>query len=81
MATDYTATVYGLGGSRKFADKTTTNTDLSPILRATVPNKGRKNVRYQIAANSDIVAGEIWVNADLALIATDTFTLTVTDDG
>ena len=85
MATDYTSTVYGLGKSRMGGDKTTTNTDLSPILRNSpnIANKGQKCVRYIIAAGTagQIMGGEIWVNADLALIATDTFTLTVTADG
>ena len=83
MATDYTSTVYGLGKSRMSGDKTTTNTDLTPILRLADHDKGQKCVRYIIAAGTtgQIMGGEVWVNADLALIATDTFTLTVTADG
>ena len=79
--TDYTATVYGIGDSRKYTDKTTTNTDLSPILRAADPNKGQISKRFIIAAGSEIMGGEIWVNGDTTLAAADTLTFTVTDDG
>lgn len=71
---DYTSTAYGVGGSRKGGDKTTT------ALREpmTQVNKGQKSVRFVVAAEDEIAGGVIYVNADTAVAATDTFTITVT---
>jgi hypothetical protein len=73
MATDYTATCYGVGGDNKFTDRTT-----AALTRNRDPKKGQKCVRFAIAAETEIMGGEIWVNADTAIIATDTFTITAT---
>jgi hypothetical protein len=71
---DYTATCYGVGNSRKGGDRTTS------ALRNPVDNvnKGQKSVRFVIAAGSQIQGGEIWVNGTTAIAANDTLTLTVT---
>ena len=73
MATDYTATCYGVSGDNKYTDRTT-----AALTRNADPNKGQKCVRFAIAAETEIMGGEIWVNADTAIIATDTFTITAT---
>lgn len=71
---DYTATCYGVGDSRKGGDKTTT------ALRNPVGSvsKGQQSMRFVVAAGSEIQGGEIWVNKDTTIAANDTLTITVT---
>jgi hypothetical protein len=90
MPTDITATCYGLGGGRKYSDKTSNALGKSLhddgvnkiVHRGMDPNKGEKCVRYQIASSAGgIRGGEIFLNGDItAAIANDTFTITVTAD-
>lgn len=70
---NYTANCYGVGESRKGNDKTTT------ALRnpTTAMSKGQKTMRFQIAAGSQIMGGEIYVNEDTTIAGSDTFTITV----
>jgi hypothetical protein len=70
---DYNATAYGIADSRKSAKDTTTT-----ALRNADPNKGQKCMRFQVAAGSEIMGGEIWVNKDTVIAANDTFTITAT---
>ena len=71
---DYTATCYGIGNSRKGGDKTTS------ALRAPLSgvNKGQKCMRFVVAAEDEIMGGEIFVNVDTVCANADTFTITVT---
>jgi len=71
---DYTATCYGVGDSRKGGDKTTS------ALRnpASAMSKGQKTMRFVVAAGSEIMGGEIFVNKDTVIAANDTLTITVT---
>lgn len=70
---DYTANAYGVGDSRKGGDKTTTalRNPLSTM------SKGQKTMRFVIAAGSEIMGGEIYVNKDTTISASDTLTITV----
>ena len=70
---DYTANCYGVGDSRKGGDKTTT------ALRNPIDNvsKGQQSMRFVIAAGSQIMGGEIFVNKGTTISAADTFTITV----
>ena len=70
---DYTATCYGISGDHKYTDRTT-----AALTRNRDPKKGQKCVRVAIAAGSQIMGGEVWVNADTVLANADTLTLTVT---
>ena len=70
---DYTATCYGISGDHKYTDRTT-----AALTRNIDPNKGQKCVRVTIAAENEIMGGEVWVNADTVLANADTLTLTVT---
>ena len=69
---NYTATAYGVARSRKGGEKTTT------ALRNADPDKGQKSMRVVVAAGSEIMGGEIFVNEDTVLAADDTLTITVT---
>jgi hypothetical protein len=71
---DYTATCYGIGDSRKGGFKTSSalKNELSTM------SKGQKTMRFVIAAGSQIMGGEIYVNKDTVLANGDTLTLTVT---
>jgi hypothetical protein len=71
---DYTSTCYGVGDSRKGGDKTTA------ALRAPLSamSKGQKCTRVVVAAENEIMGGEIYVNADTVLANADTLTITVT---
>ena len=71
---DYTATVYGVGDSRKGGWKT------SADLKNPIDNvrKGQKSMRFVVAAGSEITGGVIFVNKDTTIAAADTLTLTVT---
>jgi len=71
--TEYTATCYGISGANKYTDRTT-----DALTRNADPNKGQKCVRVAIAAENEIMGGEVWVNADTVLLNADTLTLTVT---
>jgi hypothetical protein len=71
--TDYTATAYGVSGDNKYTDRTT-----AALTRNRNPKKGQKCVRFAIAAETEIMGGEIWVNADTTVAAADTFTITAT---
>lgn len=73
---DYTATVYGVADSRKGKNRSTNAIGENPD-----PNKGQKCMRFAVAAEDEIMGGEIWVNRDTVVAAEDTFTLTVTADG
>lgn len=70
---NYTANAYGVGDSRKGGDKTTT------ALRNPLTNmpKGQQTMRFVVAAGSQIMGGEIYVNKDTVIAAADTFTITV----
>ena len=70
---DYTATCYGISGDNKYTDRTT-----AALGKNKDPNKGQKCVRVSIAAENEIMGGEVWVNADTVLANGDTLTLTVT---
>jgi hypothetical protein len=71
---DYTATAYGVGDSRKGGDHTTT------ALRNPLPDmsKGQQTMRFVVAAGSEIMGGVVYVNKDTVIAADDTFTITVT---
>lgn len=73
---DYTATCYGIGDGRKGGFKTTNalRNELSTM------SKGQKCVRVVVAAENEIMGGEIYVNADTVLANADTLTITVTTD-
>ena len=79
---NYTATCYGVSGDNFYTDRTT-----DALGKNKDPNKGQKCVRVAIAAGSQIMGGEVWVNAGTVLANADTLTLTVTtttgrvDDG
>ena len=73
--TDYTATVYGVADSRKGKNRST-----NALGENADPNKGQKCMRFSVAAENEIMGGEIWVNEDTVVAAADTFTLTVTAD-
>lgn len=73
MPTDYTATAYGVGGDNKYTDRTT-----AALGKNRDPNKGQKCVRFVIAAENEIMGGEIWVNEGTTIAASDTFTITAT---
>jgi hypothetical protein len=78
MATEYTANCYGLDDSRKGKNRSTIAIGENPDV-----NKGQKCTRLVIAADTNIMGGEIWVtDATVAvpLIATDTFTITLIAD-
>jgi len=70
---DYTANAYGVATSRKGGDKTTTalRNPLSAM------SKGRKVMRFVVAEGSEIMGGEIYVNTDTTIAASDTLTITV----
>jgi len=70
---DYTATCYGISGDHKYTDRTT-----AALTRNRDPKKGQKCVRVVVAAENEIMGGELWVNADTVLANADTLTLTVT---
>ena len=70
---DYTATGYGVDGDNKYTDRTT-----AALGKNRDPNKGQKCVRIAVAAENEIMGGEIWVNADTTLANADTLTITVT---
>ena len=71
---NYTANAYGVGHSRKSAADKTTSALRNPKDNV---NKGQKSMRFNIAAGSQIMGGEIWVNEDTTIAADDTFTITV----
>jgi len=71
---NYTANVYGVGDSRKGGRDDTTTALRNPVDNV---NKGQQSMRFQIAAGSQIMGGEIWVNKDTVIAAADTLTLTV----
>jgi hypothetical protein len=75
MATDYTATAYGVGSSRKDG-KSNTTTALKN--EKSTMSKGQACMRFQVASENEIMGGEIWVNKDTTVAADDTFTITVT---
>lgn len=64
---DFTANAKGLGRSRR-AQKTAIGDGA---------NKGQNLRRYEIVSGTVIKGGEILVNADQAINASDTFTITV----
>ena len=76
---DYTATCYGIEGDHKYTNRTT-----AALGRNKDPNKGQKCRRLVIAAENEIMGGEIWVNVDNcegsppAIKNSDTFTITLT---
>ena len=74
---DYTATAYGLADGLKGSFKTTDalKNELSTM------SKGQKCTRIVVAAGSEIMGGEIYVNSDTTLAAADTLTITVTAYG
>ena len=72
---DYTATCYGVGGSRKDGKDMTTTALRNPMDNV---NKGQKSMRFQVAVGSEIMGGVIWVNEGTTIAASDTFTITVT---
>jgi len=70
---NYTATCYGISGDHKYTDRTT-----AALTRNRDPKKGQTCVRVVVAAEDEIMGGELWVNADTVLVNADTLTLTVT---
>ena len=70
---DYTATCYGISGSNKYTDRTT-----AALGKNRDPNKGQKCMRFTVAAENEIMGGEIWVNIGTVCANADTFTITVT---
>lgn len=72
---DYNATAYGIADSRKSAKDNTTTALRNPIDHV---NKGQKCMRFQIAAGTEIMGGEVWVNKGTTIAANDTFTITAT---
>ena len=70
---DYTATCYGISGDNKYTDRTT-----AALGKNRDPNKGQNCVRVVVAAENEIMGGEIWVNAGTVLANADTLTITVT---
>ena len=70
---DYTATCYGIGGDNKYSNRTT-----DALGNNKDPKKGQNCVRVVVAAENEIMGGELWVNADTVLANADTLTLTVT---
>jgi len=71
---DYTATCYGVGDSRKGGDHTTTALR-NPLTNV---NKGQQVMRFVVASSSEIQGGVIYVNKDTVVANSDTFTITVT---
>lgn len=74
---DYTATCYGVGDSRKGGDHTT-DALRNPL---STMSKGQKCTRVVVAAENEIMGGVIYVNAGTTLANADTLTITVTSDG
>jgi hypothetical protein len=70
--TDYTANAYGIDGDHKYTDRTT-----AALGKNRDPNKGQKCVRFVIAADTQIMGGEIWVNADTVIANSDGLNITV----
>ena len=70
--TNYTANAYGLGGDHKYTDRTT-----AALGKNKDPKKGQDCDRIVIAAGSQIMGGEIWVNLGTTLVNNDTLTITV----
>jgi hypothetical protein len=70
--TDYSANAYGIDGDHKYTDRTT-----AALGKNRDPNKGQKCIRYVIAAGSEIMGGEVWVNADTAVANGEAFNITV----
>ena len=72
---DYTATCYGIDRSRKANDDKTSAGLRNPRSKI---NKGQKCMRVIVAAENEIMGGEIWVNEGTTLANADTLTITVT---
>ena len=72
MAT-YTTTCYGIEGDHKYTDRTT-----AAITRNRDPKKGQKCFRLVVAAENEVMGGEIWVNADTTVANAETIELTIT---
>ena len=70
--TDYSADAYGIDGDHKYTDRTT-----AALTRNKDPKKGQKVWRYVIKADSEIMGGEVWVNADTAVANGEAFNITV----
>ena len=68
----FTANCYGLEGDHKYTDRTT-----AALGRNKDPKKGQKCYRLVIAAENEMMGGEIWVNAGTTLANADTFTITL----
>jgi hypothetical protein len=71
---DYTATCYGVGDSRKGGWKTSS----ALVNEPTAYQKGKKAMRFVVAAGSEIAGGVIYVDKGTTIAAADTLTLTVT---
>lgn len=70
----YTANAYGVGNSRKDG-KAQTTTALKN--EKSTMGKSREVMRFQVALGSEIMGGEIFVNKDTVIAASDTFLVTV----
>jgi len=71
--TDYTANAYGVGDSRKGGWKSSAGV----VNEISAAGKGQTVKRYVLAAGTEIVCGEIYVNAGTTLAAADTLTITI----
>lgn len=71
---NYTANAYGADGSRKPDDDRTSAAKREPKSNY---DDTRENMRFKLAAGSQISGGEIWVNKGTTIAAGDTFTITV----
>jgi hypothetical protein len=71
---DYTANAYGVNDSRKDGKDMSSAGLRNPKSKMT---KGQVCMRFQVAAGSQIMGGEIFVNEGTTIAASDTFLITV----
>jgi hypothetical protein len=69
---EFTANCYGIEGDHKYTDRTT-----AALARNRDPKKGQKCYRLVIAADTEIMGGEIWINADETLANSDSLNFTL----
>jgi hypothetical protein len=68
----FTANCYGIEGDHRDKDRTT-----AALGKNRDPKKGQKCSRLVIAAENEIMGGEIWINADTTLANSDSLNFTL----
>ena len=69
----FTADAYGIEGDHKYTDRTT-----AALTRNRDPKKGQKCYRLVIAAEDEVMGGEMWINGDTTVANGETIEITVT---